>query len=112
MSKSSTGPIQINTDISPIISPTSGISGSFISPRDNLLLNFNTHKMISTNNQSDYNQLRLDHIENHEQLEGSNKINDSATNESYSIDRSPLEGKCFLILPTNLDNGQNTSSPN
>jgi hypothetical protein len=92
MSNTHAQKLQINTDISPIISPTSNISGSFITPKDNIFVNFNSNKAQNTLNQEDQHPVPDENHELQEEMDGSNRLNNSDTNESYSIDRDHAGG--------------------
>jgi hypothetical protein len=84
--------LQINTDISPIISPKSNTPGSFITPRDNILVNFNANKVHNPAPQDDQHLVPDENHELQEEIEDSNRLNNSDTNESYSIDRETAGG--------------------
>ena len=93
--------MQINSDISPIISPKSNLSTSFISPRDVIFMNLNSNSNrnvphIHNNNHINNNQnIKSSHTGSHKmEFEFSNHI---TTNESYSIEIMPL-GKAFFFL--------------
>jgi len=85
--------MQPNIDISPIISPKSNFSGSFLSPKDNLISNIIPKKLKINTNLLDVQQHKIETPSNKEDLEASNRNNDSATNESYSMDRIGNGGK-------------------
>ena len=90
--------MQINSDISPIISPKSNLSTSFMSPRDAIFMNLTSNRNVPHVNNNNYinnNQnIKSSHAASHKmEFEFSNHI---TTNESYSIEIMPL-GKAFLI---------------
>lgn len=82
--------MQINTDISPIISPKSNFSNSFISPRDVLFSNMNSNKFRTSSVEKSPNEnngtSQGDNPHGRTDLEASQHGN--TTNESYSVDRN------------------------
>lgn len=85
--------IQIATDISPIISPASNKSGSFISPRDNLLVNFNSNKQNNNLMHFDLEPLQETNDENCQNLERSNKEIENLSHHSGSMESEKHDGK-------------------
>ena len=86
--------MQINTDISPIISPKSNLSTSFMSPRDAIFMNLNTNRngqhIINNYIIDNHNPKPLDTGSHKNEFEFSNNFNSTITNESYSIERMHL----------------------
>lgn len=98
--------MQINTELSPIISPKSNLSISFVSPRDNVLVNFTSNR--TTHTLSDKNSMDLHHSrqENYNSKEAHDMsyrpVNDTMTNESYSVDRANQQGNFFNLNNSRL----------
>ena len=94
--------MQINTDISPIISPKSNLSNSFMSPRDAIFMNLHSNRTglnIINNYINDNPNIKSSEAGLHKiEFEFSNNVNSTTTNESYSIERLPLGKVCLLIL--------------
>ena len=86
-------PMQINTEPSPMVSPKSILSISSISPKDHTISHFgsNKHKILYGSN--DNKKYSHGHSLPIPDFENSNRNCDSATNESFSIDRFTNDSK-------------------
>ena len=96
--------MQINTDLSPVVSPKSGISSSFTSPKDSLLpaLNFNQIRPQNSGNLP-YNSSQP-FPKKDKSPTGSflpvtnNQNNTTTTNESFSIEKNTYLGICLSLF--------------
>ena len=89
--------MQINTELSPIVSPKSNVSGSFVSPRDKVLMNFTSNKPMPIGSEKSGEDIHsIEHENNHGNagyFEDSSHHHHTTTNESYSSEKNHLGGK-------------------
>lgn len=85
--------MQINPDISPIISPKSNFSGSYTSPHENDIPNFHANKYNFHFSRHENRISKTDLHSEKNEAESSTRNNDSATNESFSVDRYGTGGE-------------------
>jgi len=95
--------MQIDPDISPVISPKSNVSNSFASQKDIFLLSLNSNRNFKqssdnppfdnpSNKEDNRNRTPLDNQQNNI----NNQNNSITTNESYSVEKHSYLGKFHL----------------
>lgn len=99
--------MQIDTDLSPVVSPNSNISNSFASQRDVILFGLNsnrTNRHLSDNQPFDFQNLRVDSTTNKTGVEVNFPVQNNqnntvtTTNESYSMEKYTYLGKFIAFF--------------